>query len=54
MKKFIISIFKGHELKQEKEVCVNSKEELEAEKNGFWNESAYRKPTCWMGTKRIR
>ena len=54
MKTFKLSIFKGHELKQEKEVTVSSQEELKAEKNGFWSESPYRKPLCWMGVKRIR
>lgn len=56
MKVFKLSIFKGHELKQTKEVTVNSSEELKAEKNGFWSESPllrfhYRN---WMGVKRIR
>ena len=41
MKVFKLSIFKGHELKQEKEVIVNSREELKAEKNGFWTEPHY-------------
>ena len=54
MKRFKLSIFKGHELKQSKEVSVNSKEELIEQKNGFWSESPYRKPLCWMGVKRIR
>ena len=40
MKTFKLSIFKGHELKQEKEVTVNSREELKAQKYAFWNESA--------------
>ena len=35
MKTFKLSIFKGHELKHEKEVVVNSKEELKAEKMDF-------------------
>ena len=55
MKTFKLSIFKGHELKHEKEVVVNSKEELKAEKNGFWSESPYKKSDKnWMGVKRIR
>ena len=55
MKTFKLSIFKGHELKQEKEVTVNSQEELNAAKNGFWSESPYKKSSKnWMGTKRIR
>ena len=54
MKTFRLSIFRGHELKQQKDVTVNSLDELKAAKNGFWSESAYRKPLCWMGVKRIR
>jgi hypothetical protein len=56
MKTFKLSIFKGHELKQEKEVTVNSQEELKSAKNDFWSESPYKKGTNknWMGTKRIR
>ena len=55
MKTFKLSIFKGHELKQEKEVTVNSQEELKAARNGFWSESPYKKTgKNWMGTKRIR
>lgn len=55
MKTFKLSIFKGHELKQEKEVTVNSREELKAAKNGFWSESPYKNVgKNWMGTKRIR
>jgi len=55
MKQFTLSIFKGHELKQQKEVEVNSKEELTAQKNGFWSESPYKKVgKNWMGVKRIR
>ena len=55
MKTFKLSIFKGHELKQEKEVTVNSQEELKAARNGFWSESPYKKAgKNWMGTKRIR
>jgi len=54
MKTFTLSIYKGHELKQQKTVTVSSREELQAQKNGFWAESPYRKPLCWMGVKRIR
>lgn len=55
MKTFKLSIFKGHELKQEKEVTVNSQEELKDAKNGFWSESPYKKShKNWMGSKRIR
>jgi len=54
MKTFKLSIFKGHELKQEKVVTVNSREELQFAKNGFWSESPYKKPLCWMGVKRVR
>jgi hypothetical protein len=56
MKKFTLSIFKGHELKQQKEVSVNSIKELVAEKNGFWNESPFKKGVNknWMGVKRIK
>ena len=55
MKTFKLSIFKGHELKQEKDVTVNSQEELKAAKNGFWSESPYKKTgKNWMGTKRIK
>jgi hypothetical protein len=51
MKTFKLSIFKGHELKQQKEVTVSSREELEAAKNGFWSESPYRKSgKNWMGS----
>ena len=54
MKTFKLSIFKGHELKQEKVVNVNSREELQFAKNGFWSESPYKKSLCWMGVKRVR
>jgi hypothetical protein len=55
MKTFTLSIFKGHELKQQKEVTVNSLEELKAQRNGFWSESPYKNVgKNWMGTKRIR
>ena len=55
MKKFKLSIYKGQELRQEKEVIVNSREELQEEKAGFWSESPYKRerPRNWMGTKRI-
>ena len=55
MKIFKLSIFKGHELKQTKEVSVNSQEELKAAKNGFWSESPYKRGINknWMGVKRI-
>ena len=56
MKTFVLSIFKGHDLKQTKEVAVNSREELKIQKDAFWNESPYKKgmPKNWMGVKRIR
>ena len=56
MKTFVLSIFKGHELKQQKQVSVNSIEELKFAKNGFWSESPYKKGLNknWMGVKRIR
>lgn len=55
MKTFKLTIFKGHEIKQEKTVVVNTKEELQSEKNGFWSESPYKKSgKNWMGVKRIR
>lgn len=56
MKTFQLSIFKGHELKQQKEVTVSSQEELKAQKNGFWSESPYKRGVNknWMGVKRIR
>lgn len=56
MKTFKLSIFKGHEVKQEREVTVNSQEELKAEKNSFWNESPYKRGVNknWMGVKRLR
>lgn len=58
MKKFKLSIFKGHDLKQTKIVEVSSKEELKAAKNGFWSESPYRackgRLGVWMGVKKIR
>lgn len=56
MKIFTLSIYKGHELKQQKEVAVNSQEELKEEKNKFWMESPYKKGANknWMGIKRIR
>jgi hypothetical protein len=56
MKTFILTIFKGHEVKQTKEVTVSSSEELKAAKNGFWSESPYKanQNKNWMGAKRIR
>ena len=54
MKTFELNIFKGHDLKQSKTVQVNTKEDLNFEKNGFWAESPYKKSLCWMGVKRIR
>ena len=56
MRKFKLSIYKGHELGQEKEVIVNSREELKEEKAGFWSESPFKKGVNrnWMGVKRIR
>lgn len=55
MKTFKLSIFKGHELKQQKVVTVNSLEELKAAKKGFWSESPYKRSgKNWMGVKRIR
>ena len=56
MKTFKLSIFKGHELKQTKEVTVNSKEELTAQKKDFWSESPFKKGLNknWMGVKRLR
>jgi len=56
MKTFILSIFKGQDLKQQKTIYVYSIEELKANKNGFWSESPYKKNSNknWMGVKRIR
>jgi len=55
MKTFVLSIFKGHELKHEKTVQASNKEELGFQKNGFWSESPYKKiGKNWMGVKRIR
>lgn len=56
MKTFILTIFKGHEIKQQKTVSVNSREELEIQKNVFWSESPYKKGLNknWLGIKRIR
>jgi hypothetical protein len=56
VKTFKLSIYKGYELKQEKEVTVNSLEELKSAKNVFWSESSYKKGANknWMGTERIR
>jgi hypothetical protein len=56
MKTFTLSIFKGHDLKQEKKVEVSSIEELRDQKKIFWSESPYKKGTNknWMGTKRIK
>ena len=56
MKTFELTIYKGHEFKQSKKVTVSSREELVAEKNGFWLESPYKKNQNknWMGCKRIR
>ena len=56
MKTFILTIYKGHEIKQQKTVAVSSQKELTEEKNGFWSESPYKKnlPKNWMGVKRIR
>ena len=57
METFKLSIFKGHELKQTKEVAVNSKEELKAERN--INLTRVESPLLryhyqnWMGVKRI-
>lgn len=54
MKTFVLSIFRGHELKQQKTVTANSIEELKQQKNAFWHESPYSKKLNWMGVKRIR
>lgn len=56
MKTFKLSIFKGHELKQVKEVTVKTLEELKVQKNAFWDESPYKRGVNknWMGVKRIR
>jgi hypothetical protein len=56
MKTFKLTIFKGHEIKQEKIVVASNMEELKAQKNGFWHESPYKKGNVsnWMGTKRIK
>jgi|TARA_R110000744_G_scaffold356487_1_gene463253 hypothetical protein len=56
VKTFKLSIFKGHELKETKEVIVNSKEDLKYQKNGFWMESPYsiKNIGFWMGIKRVR
>ena len=55
MKTFKLSIFKGHELKHEKEITVNSQEELTNAKKVFWCESPYKnRGKNWMGVKRIR
>jgi hypothetical protein len=57
MKTFILSIYKGNQLQQTKEVTVNSREKLKAQKNGFWSESPFnptRGTKCWMGVKRVR
>ena len=54
MKTFVLTIFKGSEIKQQKTVEVSSGEELKNEKNGFWSESPYRKESHWMGVKRIK
>ena len=55
MKKFTLSIFEGHTLKIEKTVEVETKEELQIQKNIMWTESPYRnRGKFWMGVKRIR
>lgn len=55
MKTFKLTIFKGHEIKDEKTVNVSSREELQFAKNGFWLESPYKKSgKNWMGVKRLR
>jgi len=56
MKKFILTIFKGHEIKQQKTVEASSKEELTIQKNIFWAESPYKRGTNknWLGVKRIK
>lgn len=56
MKTFKLSIFKGNELKLQKEVIVNTHEELKLQKNKLWTESPYKKGVNknWMGVKRIR
>ncbi len=55
MKTFKLTIFKGHDAKQTKIVTASSQEELNNQKNGFWQESPYRKGVNknWMGVKRI-
>jgi hypothetical protein len=56
MKVFTLSIFKGHELKHQKDVTANSQEDLNNQKKIFWDESPYKKGANgnWMGVKRIR
>ena len=55
MKTFKLTIYKGHDAKQSKTVTVETKEELKAEKNGFWLESPYKNTgKNWMGVKRVR
>jgi len=56
MKTFTLTIFKGQEMMQAKTVTVFSREELQLQKNAFWQESPYKKenPKNWMGVKRIR
>ena len=56
MKTFKLSIFKGHQLKQTKEIKASSLKELNEQKNAFWAESPYKKGVNknWMGVKRIR
>ena len=55
MKTFKLTIYKGHEIKDEKTVFVSSREELKNARNGFWLESPYKKSgKNWMGVKRLR
>ena len=55
MKTFKLTIYKGHEIKDEKIVIVSSRDELKNAKNGFWSESPYKKiGKNWMGVKRLR
>jgi len=55
MKKFILSIYKGHELKLQKTVEVSGRDHLKAEKDIFWFESPYKKRgKNWMGVKRVK
>jgi hypothetical protein len=56
MKTFLLTIFKGHEVKIQKTVTVENKDQLEIEKNIIFTESPYSRNgfKIWLGVKRIK